>query len=776
MSQLTKVGFFAGLSLIFLLPLFFLPTQIVPLGLAKVLLLVVGTVVVFVTIIISLIKHRRISLPGNFLLWGALVLPVVYIISALVGSSPTLSMFGYALESGTAGSIVIFSILFFASAYMFRDRSKLVMTLTALFSSLAIVALFVLVKVLSGGSWLTFNTFFGNMGNPVGAWTDLAMAFGLLALLTTFAVEMLPLSRRLKIFMGVFYALSVVLLVVVNFETTWMLTLGASIVLILYFATVERHEGTTLSKRNGVRMAALLMVVSLLFVFNPKIGSKDISTRVLEISKVTNSDVRPNLTATVSVMKKVLSANPILGSGPNTFERAWFLYKPAETNVTPFWSTAFPFGYGFLPTAFATMGLVGIISWVAFFVLFIMLGIRALARNLENRSDRFLFTSTFLISLFLWVGSFVYSPSLVMLALTFIFTGLFVGASEATGVLLPKEIIFNKNKLSLFASALVALVLIVGMGAFTFVSLKKVIAATHFQRALVYSNTSGKTFDEIESELGKAVTTSPSDPFWSAVSQVELSRANNALNSTEGSDATRQEAFQNALSASIAALQNAISLNPTYRNWLALGDVYESLVPSPFSVEGAYDSAKFAYETAQALHPLSPEIFLKFARLELDNKNAEGAREFITEALNKKKDYADAYFFLSQLEISQNNLRQAIESAETGVFLSPNNAGVLFQLGLLKYSNRDYKGATDALVKAIEIVPDYANAKYYLGLSLDKLGQKAEALKQFEDLAKTNPDNTAVLDVLTNLRAGRGALSDVSSEPTSKAKPPISGQ
>lgn len=774
MYQENKIGFPLTLALIFLLPILFLPTQLVPLGLAKVILLTVVSVVGLALIFVKVLKDKSVSIPNTKVLWATIFLPLVYLVSAMFSASPTLSIFGYALEIGTAGSIILFSAVFFIVAYMFRDSARLVRAITAIFASLSIVAVFVLIKIFSGGSLFVFDTFFGNMGNPVGAWTDLAMSIGLLSILTIFAVEMLPLSKNIQRLTKALFVLSVILLAVINFSTTWTLVLGAGVVLLTYFATIEKSEAVAFKKRAGVRMTFVLILVSLIFVFNPTIGSRDVATRVMEATGVVNSDVRPNLKSTIDVTKAVLSDNIILGSGPNTFDKSWLMYKPADTNGTPFWNIAFPFGFGFLPTSVASVGLLGTAVWLAFFVLYMTLGIKALIRSQENRSDRFILTSTLLTSLFLWVASFLYTPSLVILTLAFISSGLFVGASVATGVITSREIVLNQSRIRSFASYITLIVLVVGVGAFGFISAKKILAGTHFQRALVYANAGDKTLDEIEAELGKAILTSQSDPYWGAVSQIELNRANGALNNTSASDEENQQTFQNALSASISAIQSAIALNPTYQNWVALGNIYASLVPAPFSVDGAYESAKTAFESARALHPISPEIPLLLARLEFDNGDVDAARDYVAEALSKKSDYAEAYFFLSQIEVSEDNLRQAIESAETGTLLLPNNPGVHFQLGLLKYSDRDFEGALTAFSRAVALVPDYANAKYYLGLTLDRLDRSDEAIKHFEDLQKTNQGNTDIESVLRNLRAGRSATAG---EPVEDSETlPISGQ
>jgi hypothetical protein len=71
-------------------------------------------------------------------------------------------------------------------------------------------------------------------------------------------------------------------------------------------------------------------------------------------------------------------------------------------------------------------------------------------------------------------------------------------------------------------------------------------------------------------------------------------------------------------------------------------------------------------------------------------------------------------------------------------------------------------------VQAIQAVPDYANAKYFLGLTLLKVGEKGAAIQQFKDLLVTNPNNEELKLIVTNLEAGR--------EPFANAKPPITSK
>ncbi|MDO8564813.1 MAG: tetratricopeptide repeat protein, partial [bacterium] len=134
-------------------------------------------------------------------------------------------------------------------------------------------------------------------------------------------------------------------------------------------------------------------------------------------------------------------------------------------------------------------------------------------------------------------------------------------------------------------------------------------------------------------------------------------------------------------------------------------------------------------------------------------------------------------FFLSQIEALEGNIKAAISSVETASVLAPNDPTVFFQLGLLRYNDRNYRGAIEALERAVGLNPAYANAKYFLGLSYEKVGRDAEAIAQFTDLQVTNPDNAEVDLILKNLKAGRAPFADaappIDAKPEKRGKLPV---
>ncbi len=778
MNSQYKVSRISLITLVFLLPLFFIPSVLLPVGIAKSVLLALGTVVAFLAFTIDTLRTGRLSLPSHPIMWGAVALPVVYGLSSALSASPAFSFFGYSLEVGTFAFILFASVLFGLSAIVLSDIQKILKVYSVFFVSMSLLALFAIIKILSGGNYLVMNAFGGNMGNPVGAWTDYGVIFGLLSTLSLLSLTMLELPKRIKIFQTIMFILSIILLAIINFSIAWQVLLALSLIVLVYLLTVEKNR-----KRN-IWPAVTLFVVSLLFTINPVISSTQgsIGNVVSGTFNVSNTDVRPSISTTLGVVKSTLSEGKrsLLGSGPNTFARDWFLYKPTSINSTVFWNTPFQFGAGFIPTQIAETGVLGALAWIIFFVLFVKLGWKVLARTPEDMDTRFVAISSFAGALFLWIASFVYVPSLTVLALAFVLTGIFVSSARSAGVIGLREWNFSEKVFMNFASVLVAIVLVIGAVATLFVSYQKTASVVHFEKALVLSRTPNTAVDQIESELTKAVNLSQADTYYNALYQLSFARAQAVAQSTTGTAETNRQTFQTSISNSIAAAQSATTVAPgNYQNWITLGSLYSSLVPAPLSVSGAYEAAKAAYAEAEKRNPQSPEPQLLTARLEFDHGNTDGARTLIEQALSKKQDYADAYFLLTQLEASANNVDKAITAAEAGAILSPDNAGIFFELGLLKYSKRDFAGAALALGKAVQIVPNYANAQYFLGLSLEATSKHEEAIAQFEALSKTNPDNVEVQNILSNLKNSKDPFYKLpagSSRPETRPTPPITSQ
>ena len=454
----------------------------------------------------------------------------------------------------------------------------------------------------------------------------------------------------------------------------------------------------------------------------------------------------------------------MLGAGPNRFVTEWQKYKPSDVNTSVFWGIDFAFGIGLLPTLAVTTGLLGLLFWLLFFMFYLKVGVKSLITPITDQFNRYLVLSSFIVSLFLWVFFVIYVPTAVVIVLTFVFTGLFLATAANVSLIKTKDISFAGNPKAGLTSVIGLIILLV-LGLLTLYGVAtRFASALTFQKSIFNFSVDGDV-EKARQTLLKAVDFSDNDLLYRSLSEIGLLKINQLLagQSNLSADVLRDK-FLSEFGETLNFAKRSVDFDGTnYQNYVSLGRVYESVVP--LRIQGAYENASGSYLEAVKRNPHGPALYLTLARLEVANGNTKKAREYIAKAREEKSNYTEAVFFLSQLEAADGNIREAIVQADAAALLAPNDPVVHFQLGLLKYNNRDYRGAVSALERAVVLNTVYANARYFLGLSLSNLGRTKEAIDQFEEVVKTNPDSAEVKLILANLKAGRPPFAD--------AKPPL---
>ena len=754
-----KTSFIVLLSLVFLLPVFFVPGGSLESFDAKSMLLAIALPIAVVFLAYELWKSKSLSVPNHGILYPAITLPIVYLLSSLLATPSSLSLFGYNFEIGTFGQIMIGSSLFFIALFSVNETKKTLRLISALYASLFVVTLFSLVKILSGGEWLILGNFPSVTGNPVGAWSDISVSISLLSILSIIAINMLSMTKALRYFAYFVFGLTVFLSTIFNFTGNLVVSLLVAVLLVIYFARIETNFVTSQSnnlKKTFIPKNAVLPIILTLFTLallvNPLISKdKRLNDVISNTFGINNSEIRPTFASTLNISKAALSQEALLGSGPNTFSRDWLIYRPASINATPFWGVTFPLGAGFIPTQVAATGILGTLIWIVFFLALISLGVRFILNIPDSRADRFALLSSFVASLFLWGNAFFYGPSLALLTLAFIVTGVFVITCVNTGLVGERIFNFADTSVRVYVYPLAFLV-VAGIVFVGWEGVQRGMASYHFKKAVNISNTEGSTLNDVENRIQKAISFSPVDVYFNALSRINFAKAQIAANSATGTPESNKEIFEDGIAKSIDAARSALNVNSAgFENWVALGSIYSSLVPEPLKIEGAYENALFAFSEASRRNPNNPQLPLLFAELELNKGDFDKARSYVRSSIALKQDFAEAYIFLARLEVNAKNLPGAIESAETLAKLSPDNPGVYFELGMLKYSNNDFARALEDFEKSLSILPDYANAKYYLGLTKRELGDKEGAKKHFEELLITNPENEELLKAIESL-------------------------
>lgn len=771
---LENIALYLIIVVMFLLPIFFVPLLSVPFFFTKSFLIFVSVLSAFFLFLISKLKRGEISLPRNavaLFVWG---LPLAYLISAIFSGNSGVSYLGQGFEIDTFGFMAIMALMLSLAPLLLKTRESVFKVHIAIALSLIILAVFQGLRLIFGADFLSFGIFTSSTSNILGKWNDLGIFFGLTAILSLITLEGLPLNKLSRLILYIILSVSVFFLIVVNFILVWITTGLFALGMLIYnfskrkFKFSENDGEGTKNKpiKNGTTISSLIiLIISLIFI----IGGSVISEYASSFFNIGQIEARPSWQSTIDITKKTYNNESILfGSGPNTFVNQWTMYKPQLVNNTLFWNIDFSSGIGLVPTAFATTGILGGLAWIAFFASFIYSGFKNLIVSaIEDRASYYLSLSLFLSGLYLWVFTIIYIPNMVIVTLAFLLTGMYIASLRFRRGSSPTEIEvrFASNQRLGFITVLILTILILVSSASLYAVGKQYLSAVLFQRALILANVDGN-LDSAETNVKKAISFGKNDRYHRLAAEINLARINNLLAQTDMPIEERREKFQTILAEAISNVQSAITIDKkNYQNWSMLGRVYGSVVP--LGVEGAYESAKQAYEKAITLHPNSPVIPLTLARLELarDANNIDAAKKFIDKALEKKNNYTEAIFLLSQLEIQAGNIENAIKSAEAVVVIEPNNPVYFFQLGLLQSSLGNNEKAISAFEKAVALNSQYSNARYFLGLSYFRVGKISEAIEQFTLVSDLNPENEEVKTILENLKAGNDPFTPTTTPP-----------
>lgn len=758
---LNNPPFLILIGLLVLIPTFFAPLPFVSFQFSKSLIFSILVVLATVFFLIGLIRRGSIEIPKSSILISGMALLIVYVLSSIFSNSLTGSFFGYGFEVRVASIFILLYVTTVLVALAFNSTKKIIAGLTAFMLVATLLSLFHVLRLWFGPGFLSLGIFVDLANNTIGRWNDLSLFFGLSAIISIVTIEMLDLRRIHKLILWLCLALSLFVLVVINFTVVWWVL---AFVLMAFFvnqavivssgrlAVVEAVEGqeTRLepAKRKIAIRALIVGIVSVFFVL--PIGV-DLAGSLVDRFGVNNVEVRPSWVATYEVFRESVKTPPILGSGPNRFDTQWQLYRP-DINQSNFWNAEFDSGIGLVPTSFVELGLLGVLAWTAFLLTIVYSGLRAIHSKHSNQLIRYLTTCSFMAILFLWIMSVLYVPGLSLVVLTFFFTGLFIASTRIAGTIKTIKLDFSRNPTMNFVATVswvLVILLVTGLG---YVLFEKGRSSVYFQKAI-----NAQDLDSAETQLRSAIRLAENDIYYRTLSEISLARINmliaGASNQAQASEAEIAE-FYRLLPVTVEAALAAQKTDPAdYQNHLLVARIYESLVP--LGIEGSYESAKSAYEEALKLSPRNPAIYLGIARLEAVNNNLSGAEENVIKSLELKSNYIDAIFFQSQVDILKGDINAAVRTAEQAVLVAPNDPLPYFRLGVLKYEARNFAGAAQALENALAFVPVYANARYFLGLSYSRLGRNAEAIAQFEDLKLTNPDNAEVNMILNNLVAGR---------------------
>lgn len=660
-----KLSFLSLFLVLVLLPVFFLPFTNFPVETSKGLLLVAGLTISLVFWIIARFIDGKIVFPKSWLLLSMLGVVVTVLLSALLSSNPQVSMFGTMFDIGSFWFIFSGFILMLMSSVVFNTPQKAKIVLLGVILSSAVILVFqsfhLFLPAISSFGILTEKT-----SNVLGSWNALGIFSGFASLTFLFVVEFFPISRLVKLMLQVFIGLSILLAAAINFPLVWMLLGISSLIIFVYKTSINYRTSEGDEDRKQFPMVSFaVMIISLLFFTSGQFIGNVIPNRL----QISNTEVSPSFISTLSVTKDVLKQDPVFGLGPNRFGQAWSMYKPASINNSQFWDISFESGFGLFPTLFSTVGGLGILAWIIFFVLFLLIGVKSVFSGLKSGVN-WEMMAFFVLSLYLYVSLFFYFPGSVIFLLSLAFTGVFIGlAASNSGKEISMSFLDDHRKSFFSILALVVILASSFVGAFKYI--ERFASITYFGESL-----KAETIALSESYIGRALSLHSNDLYLRTYSQIYLvklgSIANKGAELSEEDKASLQASFDQAINGA----QMAVVYNPSnYLNLQSLGSVYQAV--GSIGVEDAYTRAFEAYQSASTLNPLSPGLKLSMGNVMLLDGKKQEAKDYANQALTLKPDYIDALITLSQIASSEGKTAEAISYAKTALSFAPNNQNLI---------------------------------------------------------------------------------------------------
>lgn len=754
-----RLSFITLLSTIFLSLFFFIPYVPVTLEASKGFLLSVGTTLSVFFWLIARLGEGKFTIPRDRLIIFAGIIPLIFLAASFFSSSLYISLFGSGFEMGTFGSMLILFVLFFLSSMYFQTEKRLWYFFGAFFIGALILSIFELINIFIG-----FDRFLPGLlqgvssGNLVGSWNNFALLFGLVVLVSLFSIEFLK-SKKLFLILQYFLLLTgLFFIVIINIPMVWILVGVFSIIIFVYNVSIQ-HAGIKIVHGGEGKRFPLTSLFVVLICFSFVIGTNSLGNLISKYVNLSNTEVRPSIVTTAQVAWKAIKHNPAFGTGPNTFVMDWSLWQPKDIAQTIFWNSDFNNGYSTLSTFIVTTGILGFLAWILFFAVFFIRGIQSLRIALKDPLSNYFIMTTFMISLYTWISFIVYTPNILMLMLAFASSGILIGILVYRQVVPVKEFSFLNDPRNSFFAILVLMFLMIATLSVTYLYVEKFTSVIYFSKGLNTNNTM-ESLSRSEGMIVNAISLDKNDVYYRTLSQVYVAEIGVLVNDQKISPEALKSNLQQLVNFAQNSASMAVSQNPKqYINYVNLGNVYASL--EPLSIQGSYESAVTSYTKASELAPNNPSILLARAQLEFIKKNNDEARKFIEKALALKLNYTDALFLLAQIETNEGNNAGAIKQVERAVELNPNDSTIFFRLGLLRYNNASYTSAIGAFEQAVLLDNAYWNARYFLGLSYQKVGRNTDALIQFKILSQVMPDNEDVkkaIDSLSNVQASAAPI------------------
>jgi tetratricopeptide (TPR) repeat protein len=157
------------------------------------------------------------------------------------------------------------------------------------------------------------------------------------------------------------------------------------------------------------------------------------------------------------------------------------------------------------------------------------------------------------------------------------------------------------------------------------------------------------------------------------------------------------------------------------------------------------------YREAVRRYPDDRRLLISLALVLGSLGETENARHYIERAIMEHPQDFRVYYFASYLASKEGNINTAIRYAENAINLRPGYLPAFTLLANLKYRAGNFAESARLADVAIAMIRNDVGSSYLRGMSLLRMGRKAEAITTFTNASSIDPNNEFVRTALTDI-------------------------
>lgn len=759
-------------AVVALVPLFYLPWTAGVLEYNKQTLLIVVAAAGLVVWLLGAVVNGKLTIRTSPLDKGVLALLVASLIATVFSLTSARSVFGTSAGASSAFlTVLALSLFYFLVVNTFHEHGRALRSVFMV--SLACTLLVGLLQMM--GWYIVPGAFMHARG---------LTTVGSLNVLGVLAAIMLPLFVKMS-FRGsgrwitglslVSVAIAVAVLAILNWWVLWVIALAGMLAMIAF----DSLNVTQLSEDYGGRknrFALSRFVVPMVVVV---VGGFFLLVNIrFGVRESFPVEIAPSQSLSWHVAMNALRHRPIAGWGPENFSLAFDAFGAGQLANSQLAGVRFSDATSEVLTI-AVQGGVLMLLALAFLMWCIAQVVARFGGVISEsvaRGERAILAArssgTLAATVAMTIALFLYPFNIALWFVFFVLLALSALIVSGNG---SRTVDIEERPMYSLAASLGFIVgLIVVLTGVYLVSVRY-LADVRYAQAVQEAGTPVAALDRIGSAINLDTS---NDRYLRDASQLALVALRDEINKKDTSTAHTQR-MQDLMSSSIQLAQRATTVQPLESlNWSNLGQVYQALTGLVSNVE---QLSADAYTKGATLRPGDPTFDNSIGQMWLARSDL--VRSVIqqssgdTSALQKQVDdsltkaeaafkhaitlsdtYGLAIYNLGAVYERQNKVPEAIAQLEKIAPYNSNEPTLMFQLGLLYVRAGRKDDARAAFGQAVLLAPQYANARWYLALLLEDKGDIAGALLQLLEIQKTNPDNAALQQKISQLQQGQRAI------------------